>query len=137
MQDGLIHASLTAGGLPHPAVAALSSTRSVVQFGVMGADAKKFQKANPALSLADIPANTYKGQTKPVPTLGDWNVMIVHKDMPADKVYEVMKATFANIDKWTSVHKAARTTKPENIKDLKQYPLHPGAARYYKEIGLK
>jgi len=77
-----------------------------------------------------------KGQTKPVPTLGDWNVMIVNKDMPDDKVYEVAKATFALIDKWVSVHKSAATTKPENIKDLKQYPMHPGAARYYKEIGL-
>ena len=136
MQDGLLHASLTTGGIPHPAVAALSSTHDVIQFGITGADAKRYIKANPAVVTADIPAGTYKGQTKPIPTTGDWNMMLAHKDVPADMIYKVMKKTFANIPKWTAVHKAARTTKPENIKDLSRMPIHLGALRYYKEMGI-
>ncbi len=136
MQDGLLHAALTAGGIPHPAVAALASTHDVVQFGVTGANADKFLAKNPALSKAAIPANTYRGQSEPVSTIGDWNIMLVHKDMSEELVYRVMVATFDNLDKWIAVHKSARETKPENVLDLRQYPLHPGAMRYYKDKGI-
>jgi len=136
MQDGLVDAALTAGGVPHPAVASLSSTTDTVIFGVTGDQAAAFRKVAPALVEAEIPANVYEGQTEPVPTLGDWNVIIVHKDMSEDLVYRVMRATFDNIDKWIAVHRSAEETKPENITDLMDYPLHPGAERFYKEAGL-
>jgi len=135
MMDGLVDVALTSGGLPHPAVYALSSTHEVVQFGLVGDKAEVFGKSHPFHVKADIPANTYPGQDKPVPTMGDWNLMLVHKDMPEDLVYKVMRATFDNIDKWAAVHKSARRTKPENIIGLEKYPIHPGALRYYKEKG--
>jgi len=136
MQDGLVHAALTAGGLPHPAVSALAATHDIAVFGVGGKQADIFLKANPALSHATLPKGTYRGVDYDVPTVGDWNIMIVNKNLSDDKVYAVMKATFANIDKWIAVHASAKETKPENIKSLTQYPIHPGALRYYKEKGI-
>ena len=136
MQDGLAHAALTAGSIPHPAVAALSTTHDVVQFGLVGEQAEAYRKAVPSLVPAAIPADTYRGQSQPVQTLGDYNIMICNKDAPEDEVYDIVRTTFANIDKWAAVHQAAATTRPDGIKDLAQYPVHPGALRYYREIGL-
>ena len=136
MQDGLAHAALTAGGLPHPAVSALAATHEIAVFGVGGKQVDVFLKANPALSHAILPKGTYRGVTYDVPTVGDWNIMLVNKNLSDEKVYQVMKATFAHIDKWIAVHASAKETKPENIKGLMQYPIHPGAMRYYKEQGI-
>ena len=136
MQDGLVEAALTAGGVPHPAVAAFTSTRDAVIFGVEGENAERFRETAPALVVAEIPPGTYEGQTSGVPTLGDWNVFIAHKDLPEELVYELMKATFDNIDTWIAVHQSARETRPENISDLLGYPIHPGAERFYREMGL-
>ena len=136
MQDGLAHAALTAGSIPHPAVAALSTTHDAVQFGLVGEQAQAYREAVPSLVRATIPAGTYRGQSQPVDTVGDYNIMICNKNASEEDVYNIVKTTFANIDKWAAVHKAAATTKPDGIKDLAQYPIHPGAMRYYREIGL-
>jgi hypothetical protein len=136
MQDGLVHAALTAGGLPHPAVAALAATHDIAVFGVGDRQGDVFLKANPALSRATLPKGTYRGVDYDVPTVGDWNILLVNKNLPDDKVYQIMKLTFAKIDKWIAVHASAKETKPENIKGLTQYPIHPGALRYYKEKGI-
>jgi TRAP transporter TAXI family solute receptor len=136
MVDGLVDAALTSGGLPHPAIYALSSTHEVVIFSLVGDQIKAFQKTHPFHVKADIPAKTYPGQDKPIPAVGDWNLMLVHKDMPEELAYKVVRATFDNIDKWIAVHKSAKETKPENIIGLEKYPIHPGAVRYYREKGL-
>jgi len=136
MQDNLAHAALTAGSIPHPAVAALSTTHDVVQFGLVGNQATEYLKVKPSYVTTAIPANTYRGQTEPVPTVGDYNVMICNKNASEELVYKIVKATYENIPKWASVHKAAASMDPEGIKGLMKYSVHPGALRYYREIGI-
>jgi TRAP-type uncharacterized transport system substrate-binding protein len=62
--------------------------------------------------------------------------MICNKNAPEDLVYKVVKATYENIPKWASVHRAAASMNPEGIKGLMKYSIHPGALRYFREIGI-
>ncbi len=56
--------------------------------------------------------------------------------VPADTVYQVVKAVFDNFDEFKKLHPALANLKPENmVKDGLSAPLHEGAARYYKEKG--
>jgi TRAP-type uncharacterized transport system substrate-binding protein len=61
--------------------------------------------------------------------------MVVHKDTPDDFVYEVVKATFDNVDILIAAHKSAEEVKAENV-IYSPVPLHPGAAKYYQEKGI-
>ena len=62
--------------------------------------------------------------------------MVTHKEMPDDFVYEFTKEIFKNKPLLVSVHKSATEVEPKNIL-YSPIPLHPGAIKYYEEIGDK
>ncbi len=56
--------------------------------------------------------------------------------VPAETVYQVVKAVFDNFEEFKKLHPALANLKPENmITDGNSAPLHEGAARYYREKG--
>jgi TRAP transporter TAXI family solute receptor len=85
---------------------------------------------------ATVPAGTYEGQDKDVPTVAVVNFLVTHSDVSDETAYQMTKQLFENLPSMVAAHKAA-----EQI-DLKQalkgmpIPLHPGAERFYKEKGL-
>ena len=57
-------------------------------------------------------------------------------DVPENVVYEVTRAVFENLDDFRALHPAFANLDPQNmIKNGLSAPLHPGAARYYREQG--
>ena len=62
------------------------------------------------------------------------NMVVVRADMDEDVVYEMTKAIFENLDKIKESHKAASGLSLEGAVRT-SIPLHPGAERYFKEIG--
>lgn len=83
-----------------------------------------------------IPANSYKGQNSLVKTFGLTNVLFVRDDLPENLVYEVTKAY------WNSFPELLKNPAFKEIRLKYAYskkiaiPYHPGALKYYKEIGL-
>lgn len=77
----------------------------------------------------------YKSIKEPVPTIGTYTVLIVRKDLPEDLVYEITKLYFANKDELAKSIKALGELEPEEAAKNTGFPLHPGAEKYYKEIG--
>lgn len=83
-----------------------------------------------------IPAGTYKGQDYDVQTTSQGAVLFVGADMDEDLVYTMTKLIFENAEKLGQVH--------QNFKNLDinvaatgfPIPLHPGAERYYREVGV-
>jgi TRAP-type uncharacterized transport system substrate-binding protein len=56
--------------------------------------------------------------------------------VPADTVYEVVKAVFDNFDEFKKLHPALAHLEPKDmVKNGNSAPLHPGAVKYYKEKG--
>ncbi len=62
--------------------------------------------------------------------------MVTYKEMPDDFVYAFTKEIFKNKPLLVSVHKSAQEVEPKNIL-YSPIPLHPGAIKYYEEIGIK
>ncbi len=62
--------------------------------------------------------------------------MVTYKEMPDDFVYTFTKEIFKNKPLLVSVHKSAQEVEPKNIL-YSPIPLHPGAIKYYEEIGIK
>jgi hypothetical protein len=58
-------------------------------------------------------------------------------DVSEEIVYQVVKAVFENFDSFKRLHPAfGNLQKSEMVSDALSAPLHPGAAKYYKEAGL-
>ena len=55
--------------------------------------------------------------------------------MPDDLVYAITKAVFENINDLQAVHPAASQTTVDFTLTATPVPLHPGAIRYYEEVG--
>ena len=88
---------------------------------------------------AEIPANTFKGQTQPVKTVKAATNLLVRADVPDAIVYTVTKTIIENAAKLPKIHAALGDFDPKLAATPVlngNCPLHPGAARYFKEAGL-
>ncbi|MEO0327502.1 MAG: TAXI family TRAP transporter solute-binding subunit [Pseudomonadota bacterium] len=84
---------------------------------------------------AEIPAGMY-GDNEAVTTFGVGATFVSSADVPDEVVYTVVKAVFENFDTFKGLHPAFGNLKPEQmISDSLSAPVHPGAAKYYKEKG--
>ena len=89
-----------------------------------------------AYQTAVIPANTYTGQTQDVPTAAIPNFLVTHSGVSDELAYQMAKQMYENIDTLYAAHNAAKVIKRENAIKGMPVPLHPGAERYYREVGL-
>jgi TRAP transporter TAXI family solute receptor len=88
---------------------------------------------------ATIPPNTFKGQTEPVRTVMAVSNILVSADVPQDVVYTFTKTIVENADKLPRIHAGLADFDPKKAAQPSyngNCPLHPGAARYYREAGL-
>lgn len=83
-----------------------------------------------------IPANSYKLQPDPIPTVTLSAGIVVNAAMDDQTAYNLAKAMVENIDKIKQVHKSMQALTPELLASETAVPFHPGALRYYKEAGL-
>lgn len=84
-----------------------------------------------------IPAGTYEGQTEDIVTTSIVITIFIDESVPEETVYEMTKVLWENIDSLSSTHNAIKDLKIEDaVKNLADIPLHDGAAKYYKEMGV-
>lgn len=134
MKNRQLDATLQSAGL---GVASLRDLATSVEITVVEVPAAVVDKAGPPFVKVSIPANTYTGQTAAVPAAAVVNYLVTHEGMKEETVYQMTKAVFENLADLGAAHAAARSIKLENALDGMPVPLHPGAARYLKEKGLK
>lgn len=92
---------------------------------------------NPGLLRHIIPANSYRGQTEDVQTIQTPTIVIVRSDLPEELVYQLTKSLVENRDALIAVSSALEDFTAETAPLGMGVDLHPGAMRYYKEIGVQ
>jgi TRAP transporter TAXI family solute receptor len=98
---------------------------------------KKLVADNPFYAFATVPAGTYATSDKDVTTFGVMASVLTSADVSDDLVYAVVKAVMENLDSFKKQHPAFENLDPKKmIVDGLSAPLHNGAIKYYKEIGL-
>lgn len=83
-----------------------------------------------------IPAGTYPGQNQDIATIAQPNILIVRSDVPQESVYQITKAIFDNLPWLREFNPAAKAITLDRALQGLPLPLHPGAERYYREIGV-
>jgi TRAP transporter TAXI family solute receptor len=101
-----------------------------------GAAPDKLVKDFPYYAKATIPGGMYSGNPNPTETYGVLATLVTSAKVPEATVYEIVKATFENFDEFKKLHPAFANLDPKKMMaDGNSAPLHPGAAKYYKEKG--
>lgn len=83
-----------------------------------------------------IPGGTYNGQDEDVVTVGHGNYMVCRADWDEELAYTFVKTVFENLDYMKNVHAAAERLTPELGCNGGGVPIHPGALRYFEEVGV-
>lgn len=91
---------------------------------------------DPAFVVGVIPAGTYDGQEKDVSTISIQNYLLTHAGVSDETVYRMTKSMFENLDQMAAAHSAGKSIKLDKAAKNPPAPLHPGAERYYREVGL-
>jgi TRAP transporter TAXI family solute receptor len=97
---------------------------------------KKFVNSNPYYTLANIPANLYKGNSQTVSTFAVKAVLVTTTKISDKIVYSMIKSIFENFDNFKKEHPSYFNITKESLLKGLSVPLHNGAIKYYKEVGL-
>ena len=90
----------------------------------------------PTVGRAVIPAGSYDGQTEDVETITATMVVVAAADLPDDDAYWITRILVENIDRVRGLHGSYADLTPADMADVPGGGLHPGAERYYREIGV-
>ncbi len=135
--DGNIDAMIYTIGHPAAAIKEATTTCDVKLVSVTGAPIDKLVADNPFYRTAVIPGGMYAGTDGDTTTFGVGATFVTSASVPDDTVYVVAKSVMENIDDFKQLHPAFANLNPaEMVKDGLSAPLHPGAAKAYKELGL-
>ncbi|MGE5630762.1 MAG: TAXI family TRAP transporter solute-binding subunit [Caulobacteraceae bacterium] len=135
LTDGEVDASFFVAGIPTSAMINATSTGNVKLVDVDRQIIDKIAAERPYFIPYKIPAGTYKGTDKDINTFKIMTEIFVNNDVPEDVVYEFVKQAFENYDEYKDSHVVAKEITPETAVKTSA-PLHPGAAKYFKEIGV-
>ena len=134
MKNRQLDATLISAGLGVAAIRDLATSVKIVIVSVPADVVAKIGEA--AYQAGTVPANTYNGQTDAVTTVAIQNFLVSHEGVSTDAGYKMTKAIFDNLPDLQAAHAAAKAISRENAAKAPPAPLHAGAEKYYKEIGL-
>ncbi|WP_203300447.1 TAXI family TRAP transporter solute-binding subunit [Marinobacter sediminum] len=138
MQNGNIDGMNIPAGVPASAV-----TRAYANLGkditTLDFTAEQLAQVNSDFELwtpYTIPAGTYPNQDKDINTIAQPNIMAARADVPEEDVYQITKTIYANLPFLNNIHPATKAMALEKAIAGLPMPLHPGAARFYREQGI-
>ena len=139
LQDGKVKGMNTPSGPPTSAVTNVFASMGNDKIKVLNftnSDLAKITKNYPVWTPFTIKAGTYPGQVKDINTIAQPNLLVVTKDTPNETVYLLTKTIYENLPFLNSVHKATKAMALNKAIAGLPMPLHPGAAKFYKEQGI-
>ena len=139
MQNGQAAGMSTPAGSPVSAI-----TKAMASMGsdivVLDFTDEQMKQADGGMELWTryvIPAETYPGQAKEINTIAQPNFLAARADVDEDAVYQITKATYENLPFLNAIHSATKAMAIEKAIAGLPMPLHPGAAKYYQEVGIQ
>jgi hypothetical protein len=135
IKGGSLEAHVGTFPVPFPKLSQLNSTHKIriltLNDDVIDAMVKKHGGEKGV-----IPANTYPFQKEEVATIKTYCLLLANKNLPDETAYKIVQSIEKNRDYLGVVHKAMKNYTAEFMATQHMIPTHPGAVKYYKEIGV-
>jgi hypothetical protein len=136
LQNGTLDACFVTAGVPNAALQELAFTAGLVLVPVTGAEADSICNKYSFYTKTVIPAGTYKGTDVDTEALAIKATLAVNSTLDENTVYEMTKALFENLEELGAAHAKGKEVSAKAAVTGISVPFHPGALRYYKEIGV-
>ncbi|WP_295316491.1 TAXI family TRAP transporter solute-binding subunit [Roseobacter sp.] len=134
--DNQIDAMIYTVGHPSGSIQEASTACDSIVVNVTGEAIDKLIADNSFYRTASIPGGMYRGTDNDVTTFGVGATFVSSTAVSEDAVYAVVAAVFDNFEDFKGLHPAFANLKAEEMATAGlSAPLHPGAAKYYKEKG--
>jgi uncharacterized protein len=136
LRQGKLDAFFFTGGVPLAAIAALAGATEIALVPIAGVPTEPLRRRFPFFSAARISGAEYKGVVD-TPTLAVSTLWVVDAKADAELIYGITKALWHPNTKTLleKGHPAGRQITIERALEASPIPFHPGAERYYKEVG--
>ena len=136
IQNGTLDGCFITAGVPNAALQELAFTAGLTLIPVDGAAADKICAKYGYYTKTIIPGGTYKGTDEDVGALAIMATLAVSSKLDEQTVYEMTKALFSNLVELGNGHAKGKEVSAKTAITGVSVPFHPGAIKYYKEIGL-
>ena len=138
LQDDRIDAFFYTVGHPSGAIKEATAGARKVRFAsILGIE--NLLEKYPYYAKAKIPVALYPGaeNTEDVETFGVKATFVTSAKVPDNVVYAITKEVFDNFEDFKKLHPAYSVLTKKGMLEGLSAPIHPGAMKYYKEVGLK
>ena len=136
MKDRRADAMIYNVGAPWSGLMDIATVQKVRILPMTPEEQKKAHETCPYVSAGTITAKTYSFQNEDIPMVNGFQTMNVRPGLSDDLVYKLTRVTWEH---WDEVLKASPASKWVKAQDMVYMvaPLHPGAVKYYREIGVQ
>jgi TRAP transporter TAXI family solute receptor len=135
IREGTLDAAFIYVSFQNPVVTALTGADDVRLLPIQRSSLGHIQEGHHFLKSTTIPGGTYKNQEEDVLTVGMDVVLLCRQSVPDALVYDLTKTLFDSLPALRQAHPSAAGIDPDRG-PTSAIPLHPGAARYYREREL-
>jgi uncharacterized protein len=132
-----IDAAFITAGLPTSAISEVAQTADIVIVPIDSAKITEMIAAYPFYTEVVVPGGTYKGNDTDVTTAAVMAMLIVGEDMDETLAYNLTKSMFEQRQVIIDTHQRGNDIKLETALVGMPIDLHPGAQKYYDEMGIK
>ncbi|ABV92391.1 TRAP-type uncharacterized transport system [Dinoroseobacter shibae DFL 12 = DSM 16493] len=139
LQNGQVKGIGTPAGVPVGAISQLMAAAgdSVTLLNFTPEQAAQADGGRELWTPYTIAAGTYPGQAEDVQTIAQPNFLATSADLPDEHVYQITKTIYENLPFLNAIHPATKAMAIESAIAGLPLPLHPGAQRYYEEVGIE
>jgi TRAP transporter TAXI family solute receptor len=137
LQDESVQATFLGGGAKSGAITSAASSMNILLVPYGASERASIADKYPSFSKKSVKGGTYKGQTEEFPSLNVGSAhLLVRSDTGEEIVYRMTKIIYEGREKVAEKHAGGKAINPKNVVVNTGTEFHPGAIRYYQEIGI-
>lgn len=136
MQDGHIDAAANVLAVPASSITEMNTVMDIAYVDISDEILITIQADEPYFVRKVIPAGTYNGQKEDINTITCKAALYCRADLDDETVYQITKAMYESGDTVAAAHATGKEIQLEGALEGITTPIHPGAARYFEEMGL-
>ncbi|MWJ27205.1 TAXI family TRAP transporter solute-binding subunit [Halomonas sediminis] len=137
LRDGDIAAGFWSVGPPTSSILNLATTRDIRLVGLSDEEIANAKEEEPVFAAYELRAGLYEGMDEAVQTVSIPNVLVTNSEMDEELAYQVTKLLFEETEDLIAIHPAANDTTVKFSVNSTPIAFHPGALRYYEEVGAE
>lgn len=136
LRNRQIDAAFVTAGIPTAAITEVATTANIIIVPLDSGRITELKSQFPFYSEVIIPGGTYPGNDNDIVAVAVQAMLVVHKDLPEGLVYNMTRAMFENRQAIIDTHARGNDITLDTALRGMPIELHPGAARYFNEMGI-